>query len=499
MKYIILFFCYMQIISLEAETFQIKQHKDIRSEKIIESFIHSLGVSKGIPPDQISCESLLGGFSGTSICRFEVNHKSYVLRLFKPELGYYDGVRQIMTAKLAGEIGIAPKVHFIDPDLKGYIMDYVQGRTIRKTDLESKENLANLALTIKCLHSSKQPFPEARSPLQSFQLSVAKGDRQATPYPTKFREVRKIMEDIGGTLQLNPVPYVPTHLDLNAQNILLKGNDFLLIDWENGGLSDPYFDLSMLPIFLRLDEKETTQFLTTYFGRPPTQFEWDRFIVAQPICLLLRAAVFLSGSGEDRSAEFYDKILKSDDIPKCNEIIQLHEEGKLILPRWKIGLSLMQGGVDLAESKKFKASFHRLQNNVKTRINEDSMENKILKCWFDGFNRRDWTSISEIYSDDALIHGKEGLLRGGQGVVELGKKWVEAIPDAQITPLYTSREENEIIVVHWRAEGRMERSIRDIVATGNKVTFHGLTCFRCDGQKIVEHWASVDYRPLGVR
>lgn len=126
------------------------------------------------------------------------------------------------------------------------------------------------------------------------------------------------------------------------------------------------------------------------------------------------------------------------------------------------------------------------------------MESKILSCWFDGFNRRDWTSIREIYTEDALIHGKEGPIKGGQGVVELAQKWLVAIPDAQITPLYTCKEENDVIVVHWRIEGVLKGSIRDIVGTGKKVSFHGLTCFRCCDEKVVEHWASIDYRPLGA-
>ena len=487
----------MQITSLEAETYPITESKDSRVEQILKAYIQSLELREEITPDQLSCESLLGGFSGTSICRFDMSNHSYVLRLFKSELGYYDSVRQIITGKLAGDIGVAPKVHYIDPDMKGYIMDFIHGRTIRKADLQPKDNLANFTSTLRCLHSSKQSFPEARTPLQSFHLSVAKGDRHSTPYPTRFNEVRKIMQEIEGILQLHPVPYVPTHLDLNSQNILLNGNRFLVIDWENGGLSDPYFDLSMFPIFMRLDEMEVKQFLTDYFGRSPSQFEWDRYIVAQPICLFLRAAVFLSGSSEGRTAEFYDEMLKSQEIPKCSDIIRLHEEGNLNLPRWKIGLGLMEGGFELVESDNFKASFQRLKNGIQMKIYEDSMESKILKCWFDGFNRRDWTSIKEIYSDDALIHGKDGTLRGGQGVVELGKKWLEAIPDAQITPLHTSSEK-DVVVVHWRVEGVMEGSIRDIVGTGKKVTFHGLTCFRCRGQKVVEHWASVDYRPLGV-
>jgi len=124
------------------------------------------------------------------------------------------------------------------------------------------------------------------------------------------------------------------------------------------------------------------------------------------------------------------------------------------------------------------------------------MENRILSCWFDGFNRRDWEVLEELYSDDALVHGKEGAVRGGQGVVGLASKWLEAIPDAKIDPLYFSEEKYGVFAVHWRAEGTFKNPIREIPASGKKVAFHGLTCFRITDQKVVEHWACVDYRPL---
>ncbi len=124
------------------------------------------------------------------------------------------------------------------------------------------------------------------------------------------------------------------------------------------------------------------------------------------------------------------------------------------------------------------------------------MEDVILGDWFDGYNCRDFDAMEQIYSNDALIHGVEGLVHGGKAVVEIAKKWLEAIPDAQIIPLFTSKEEGNVIVVHWRAEGTLTGSIRDLVATGKKVAFHGLTCFRHMDNKVVEHWAAIDYRPL---
>ena len=240
-------------------------------------------------------------------------------------------------------------------------MDFIQGRTIKRGDLKVNDHLLNLIETIRCLHNSKQPFPKIRSPLDSFQLAIQKGDRLSTPCPTKFDKVKKHMEDIGQVLELHPVKHVPCHLDLNSQNILLEDNRFFIIDWENSAQSDPYFDLSMFAVFMRLDESEEAQFLTGYFGRPISQLQWDRYMIVKPTCLFLRAAIFLSGLSEGRTTEFYDDILKNGEIPPSNKMLLMHEEGRLNLPRWKIGLGLMEGAFELVESEKYIKSMERLK------------------------------------------------------------------------------------------------------------------------------------------
>ena len=124
------------------------------------------------------------------------------------------------------------------------------------------------------------------------------------------------------------------------------------------------------------------------------------------------------------------------------------------------------------------------------------MKDKILSHWFEGFNRRDWKSVEEIYDENALIHGRDEKLRGGKAVVKLAENWLKAFPDMNIRALHADTEDNDVVVVHWRTEGTMTGPMWDIEPTGKKVSFHGITCFRCDRGKVVEHWASIDYQPL---
>lgn len=123
------------------------------------------------------------------------------------------------------------------------------------------------------------------------------------------------------------------------------------------------------------------------------------------------------------------------------------------------------------------------------------MQPLIFNHFFEALNRRDLPLICSLYAPDALIHSREGPLKGPQGIEKVVNRWLVAFPDLRITPLHASQEE-DVIVVHWRAVGKHEEAILDIPATGKMTAFHGLTCFRIQNERVIEHWACTDFRTL---
>lgn len=123
------------------------------------------------------------------------------------------------------------------------------------------------------------------------------------------------------------------------------------------------------------------------------------------------------------------------------------------------------------------------------------MIEKIKKDWFEAYNLRNWDCMKNLYADDAIFHAKDGLQKGGESVVKAAKKWLHALTDLQITPIHASMEE-DVVIMHWNAVGLFENSIMDIPASRKKVSCHGITCFRIKDDKVIKHWASIDYRPL---
>ncbi len=103
--------------------------------------------------------------------------------------------------------------------------------------------------------------------------------------------------------------------------------------------------------------------------------------------------------------------------------------------------------------------------------------------------------MKALYRKDSIIHGREGLQYGPNALEEILSRWLDAFPDITLTTLHSSKQD-DLVTIHWRAEGTQEKAFRDIPNKESKVIFHGLTSFRCEDNQVIEHWACVDYRAL---
>lgn len=282
-------------------------------------------------PNHLTFTPLKGGGSQAMLYRFDLNKQSYVLRLLPPHADQFTRMHQITLATEAGQTRIGPEIYFVDSQLKGIIMDFIPGRTVQQADFENPNKLTQFAKLLKKLHQSTTKFPIACSPFQRFHDFLLKGIQNTIVYSPRFAETITLMKELETTLKLKPIPLVPAHLDLHPLNIMIENDQFLLVDWVNGGISDPYFDLATFTTFLNLNDSQILTFLTQYLERPPTQFERHRFIITKPIRPFVIAAALLT--------------LSTD---KSN--IQL-------------GLSMLKTGLTISDQNNFKVALKNLQRN----------------------------------------------------------------------------------------------------------------------------------------
>ncbi len=314
--------------------------------------------------ESLNCTVLSGGHSGATNVRFEHQGASYVLRCFAPNQRTVTRTHGALVAKIAGERGLGPKVHYVAPRVEGFVMDFLSGRTATNGHFQERDNLRHFARFLHTVHQTDGEFPRAYSPFTVFLRRLTAGADLGAQYPSCMVEAKDRLSDVEATLSLRSVPQTLTHNDLNSLNIIIDDDRFWLIDWECAGWGDPYLDLAMFTTFQGLSIHQTQEFLEAYFGRAPTRMEQDRFLIAQPIPYLLRGAVFLGEPVTDTTTKEYDRQLARGDIPSADQVLLEHSEGRLNRTRQQIGLSLLQRGLELADRTEFKTAIQRLQNGT---------------------------------------------------------------------------------------------------------------------------------------
>lgn len=311
------------------------------------AFLSASDLLSEFNPNNINIVPLKGGRSNATLYKFDVGLSSYVLRFPPSTLNDINKSLHVFLAKQAGILGVGPKIHFIDSEQQAIIMEYIPGQVASPIDFQKSAPLINFSKLLRKLHRSQLNFPLALCPFTRFREFLLKCEKSKINLPLNFSEIKLVMNEIETVLQSHPVTLTPTHLDLNLSNIIILNKEFFLVDWVNGGMSDPYYDLATFSVFAGLNENQTQKFLTYYFQRNPTALEWARFIIMKPIRLFVIAISCFSASSKGE--------INNLESPLFDEFINKNEVA-LNCSLWQIGLTVFQKGLRLIQDDSFTKS-----------------------------------------------------------------------------------------------------------------------------------------------
>lgn len=216
-------------------------------EKLLDPFLIHFNLNS----HQITLSSLKGGQSAANLYQFDINQNRFILRIPPANASLPTKAHQCFLTKQAGELGIGPKVVYTDPQFNSIILNYIPGKEAQSKDFKNNALLHQMAKTLYHLHHSKSTFPLAVSPFKRFNGFFEKINNKNH----ELKKIKLYIDEIEQTLRFYPISLCPTHLDLHLSNIILKdNNEIFLIDWVNGGMSDPFFDLATFSYFSELNE-----------------------------------------------------------------------------------------------------------------------------------------------------------------------------------------------------------------------------------------------------
>lgn len=193
----------------------------------------------------VSIEPLAGGITNRNYLVL-ADGARYVVRMSDDlrHLGV-DRRCEALAQKSACDLGVAPAVLHREPGV--LLSEFVDGRTLTAADVRDEDRLRRIALTLRRLHDGMDrlrgeftyfcPFLTARTyALTACALGAALPD--------------SIDADLADATELSReiAPFRPTlcHNDLLPANLIETEAGIALVDWEYGGIGNPYFDLASL-------------------------------------------------------------------------------------------------------------------------------------------------------------------------------------------------------------------------------------------------------------
>ncbi|TAH53236.1 MAG: LPS biosynthesis choline kinase [Chloroflexota bacterium] len=209
---------------------------------------------------------LSGGLTNTNF-RVEADGVPYVVRLpgAQTELLAVDRANEVYNARAAHAAGIAPRVVEYLDDVNVMVLEFVRGETMSSARLNEKGMATRMAHALKQLHAGPRflhDFDMFR--LTDYYLQVA--SEQAVKIPDGYPEYMPRVRKIENAFARNPLPTVPCHNDLLAENYIDDGEKLWLIDFEYSGNNDPTFELGNTAQEQQFDEARQRELCAAYFG-----------------------------------------------------------------------------------------------------------------------------------------------------------------------------------------------------------------------------------------
>jgi hypothetical protein len=190
-------------------------------------------------------QPISGGVSGALILRFDLQGRSYVLRLEPERIALHDRERGFACMSAAAVGGASPRVHYADPVGGVAIMDFIAGRPLATYP----GGAAALAKALGGLIAKVQataPFPSLGDYPDAISNLLAGLRSSPLLPPGELEPHADGLALIRAAVRWDCRTLVSSHNDPNPRNLIFDGNRLWLIDWELAFRNDPLVDVAIL-------------------------------------------------------------------------------------------------------------------------------------------------------------------------------------------------------------------------------------------------------------
>ena len=215
---------------------------------------------------EVTVAELSGGLTNTNYL-VEAEGDRHVVRIpgASTELLAVDRANERHNAAAAATTGVSPRILEVLEDLDVMVIEYIDGTTMSAEALRDAGMAPRIASSLRRLHAGPRflrDFDMFR--LTEFYLGVC--DERDVPIPGGFRDRAREVASIERALAARPLPAVPCHNDLLAENYLDDGRQLWIVDFEYSGNNDPSFELGDTAQECGFDADQRARLCEAYFG-----------------------------------------------------------------------------------------------------------------------------------------------------------------------------------------------------------------------------------------
>lgn len=208
----------------------------------------------------------LGGSTNLNF-RVHVSGKKFVLRIAgadTEELGI-NRASEATISKAMAEARLGPTIIECMPNHSAMLSEFCEGESLEGERFFAEGVLERVGKTLRRCHELTPPEGVGSfSPFKTVRTYIHKAREKGVSLPENLPLALEKMSRIEAELAEHRTECL-CHNDLLPGNFIDNGTELRIIDWEYGGVGDPFFDLGNLAVNAQLTEQQEEQLLKAYF------------------------------------------------------------------------------------------------------------------------------------------------------------------------------------------------------------------------------------------
>ena len=214
----------------------------------------------------VTSRAITGGLTNRNF-RVDVDSVPHFVRIPGPgtDLLAVDRANELHNTRSAAVAAAGARVLHHLPLWDVIVLEWLDARTMSNAAFQEPGEASRIAEALRRLHAG----PRFRDDFDMVVLAaryLRLVDERSIPVPAGYREHLRTIPRIDAALRARPLPTVPCHNDLLAENYLDDGSRLWIVDYEYSGNNDPAFELGNTAQELGFDEARLTELVAAYFG-----------------------------------------------------------------------------------------------------------------------------------------------------------------------------------------------------------------------------------------